>query len=659
MRLIDDILYIEFAEMEACGIPRNTLLHWKGVKDPADKRRTIFNYLELKPKYKELVTNKYDNPYLFVHYQAIKKFLRTDVKAIDFFTSYRTNENTALPDRFIKEYTTCANWLNLIIEVEGNWRICKKTLFMQSRPELYHALCKLFKTENVKLPKVYCSLKQKLAIYKQYGYASLVSKKFGNSNSKKVKHELNHALLIEMLSHSMQYTDAFIAEKYNQAIKKLNAGFKTISANTVGNYRKKHAVEVDGSRLGTHAWYNKAGKVIHRKRASMPLMLINSDDNELDVFFQQVKTKKAGHKVAHYYYRPYLYVVIDTFNDYILGYAIGDTNTQDLVKAAYLNAANHVKQLTGERYLWQQIQTDRWGIDKNAKNDFSQYFSNQAAFSPTMLGNSRGKVIEQVFRGHWSAKLKELFPINYSGTNITAKTHIPREWLEANKKDFPKVEDAEVLIACFINEMRQLIDSRTGISKQQHWLNAFNAMPNDKKRQITDEQHLLWLGYEHTNSRSGEQELNTLTNKGLTPVINGAKMVYEVPAEHYLNTIGTTCKIKYDPYDLSKVLAISTDEKTRLVCTRYELMPMAKADYVEGTTDYLNSRIGEKAGHVKLLGENRERRRELLSRARLDAQSLLTAGVLKKDIKRAATKLMESNLDDIDIDEEIDMNELM
>ena len=47
MRLIDDILYIEFAEMEACGIPRNTLLHWKGVKDPADKRRTIFNYLEL------------------------------------------------------------------------------------------------------------------------------------------------------------------------------------------------------------------------------------------------------------------------------------------------------------------------------------------------------------------------------------------------------------------------------------------------------------------------------------------------------------------------------------------------------------------------------------------------------------------------------------
>ena len=193
MRLINDILYIEFAEMEACGIPRNTLLHWKGEKDPADKRRTIFNYLELKPKYKELLTQKYDDPYLFVHYQAIKKFLRTDVKAIDYFTAYRTNENTALPARFIKEYTNNANWLNLIKELEGNWRICKKALYMQTKPQLYHALCKLFIIEDIKLPRGYCSLKQKVAIYKTEGYASLVTKRFGNSNSKKVKHALNQA----------------------------------------------------------------------------------------------------------------------------------------------------------------------------------------------------------------------------------------------------------------------------------------------------------------------------------------------------------------------------------------------------------------------------------------------------------------------------------
>ena len=659
MRLINDILYIEFAEMEACGIPRNTLLHWKGEKDPADKRRTIFNYLELKPKYKELLTQKYDDPYLFVHYQAIKKFLRTDVKAIDYFTAYRTNENTALPARFIKEYTNNANWLNLIKELESNWRICKKALYMQTKPQLYHALCKLFIIEDIKLPRGYCSLKQKVAIYKTEGYASLVTKRFGNSNSKKVKHALNQALLIEMLSHSMQYSDVFIAEKYNLVIKELNAGYKTISAVTVGNYRKKHDVEVDAPRLGKDAWYNKVGKVIHRKRASMPLMLINSDDNELDVYFRQIKTNKAGHQVTHYYYRPYLYIVIDTFNDYILGYAIGDTNTQNLIKAAYLNAANHVKQLTGARYLWHQIQTDRWGIDKNAKNDFSQYFSNQAEFTPTMLGNSRGKVIEQVFRGHWSAKLKELFPINYSGTNITSKGQIPREWLEANKKNFPKVEDAEILVADFIEEMRQLRDARTGLSKQQQWLDAFNAMPDDKKRPITDEQHLLWLGYHHVNSRNGKHQLNTLSNNGLLPVLNGVKMVYEVPAEFYLDTIGTTCKVKYDPYDLSKVLAISLDEKTRLVCKQYELMPMAKADYTEATPEYLNSRIGEKVGHVKLLAQKRQHRLELLARAKLDAQSILTAGVLKKEIKHAATKLLDIDYENFETNDDFDMDALM
>ena len=85
MRLIDKIFYLEFAEMEACGIPRNALLQWKGKKDSADKHRTIFNYLGLKPQYKELVTNKYDNPYLFVHYQATKMFLKLMIKSLNFY----------------------------------------------------------------------------------------------------------------------------------------------------------------------------------------------------------------------------------------------------------------------------------------------------------------------------------------------------------------------------------------------------------------------------------------------------------------------------------------------------------------------------------------------------------------------------------------------
>ncbi|MEB0299585.1 hypothetical protein [Mucilaginibacter sp. 5C4] len=654
MRIIDNILYLEVPELEACGVPRRTILSWDAIKDPSDKRKTLIQYEDLKSKYQDMIIKRFGDPYTYYHNQIIKQYLRTDTKAMDYFTAYR-KDAIALPNDTIKEYVTCANWLNLLIELDNNWSKCKKVLCMDKKPELYDAIARIFEADVIKLPKVYVPLKRKIAEYKDLGYECIVSGKWGNTNSKKVKDELNNALLIEMISHPAQYSDLFIAEKYNLVA--VQAGFKTITAVTVGNYRHNNAVEIDGYRYGKDVWYNKAGKVINRKRSTAPLLLINSDDNELDVFFQQVKTNKKGHDVAYHYYRPTLYIVIDAFNDYILGYAIGDTNTKDLIKAAYLNAANHVKELTGGRYFWHQIQTDRWGIDREAKNDFSQWFSNQAEFSPTQLGNSRGKVIEQTFRGNWSSKLRELFPNNYSGPNVTAKTKISRDWLESNKKSFPTVDQAADLVANFINELRNMPDKTTGTTKQQQWLNAFGAMQENKKRIISDEQHLMLLGYDHVNQHTGQLELNTLTNKGLTPILQERKRIYEAPKELYLKTLGTTCKIKYDPYDLRGVLAISADEKTRLMCYDYELVAMAKADYEDHTSDYLNSRIGEKAGHVKMIATSKETRQSVLQRARMDAASYLSAGGLVKELKHAATQLLESDFDDYT--EDIDINSMM
>jgi hypothetical protein len=652
MKITDSILYIEFNELEACNVSRRTILSWDNIKDPTDKRKILINYELLKDKYQKLIIEKFGDPYLYVHNKVIKQYLRVDAKAIDFYTSYRTADNIALPVDKIKQYATCACWTNLLIELDNNWGRCKKVLCMKTKPELYDAVIKIMEAEVIKLPLTYQTLKRKIGEYKEQGYECFVSKKYGNTNSKKVKDELNTALLIEMISHPAQYDDTFISIKYNKTAQQV--GFKTITPVTVGNYRHKNAVIVKGARQGKDVWYDIAGKVIHQKRPSAPLLLVNSDDNELDVFFQQVKTNKAGQNITHYYYRPTLYVVIDAFNDYILGYSIGDANSKDLIKAAYLDAANHVKQLTGGRYFWQQIKTDRWGIDRDKKNDFSQWFSSMAAFTPTQLGNSRGKVIEQTFRGAWSSKLREMFPRNYSGYNITAKKKVNRDWLESNKKNFPTVDQAATLIADFINEMRQIIDRATGKTKQQQWLDAFGAMLENKKRLITDEQHLMLLGLDHTNQYSNQPEANTITKSGLTPIINGEKYIFEVPKDQFLNSIGKRVNIKYDPYDLGRILAISADQKTRLVCSQYNQMPMALADYLPDTPDYLNSRIGEKMKHARQIASGKEERQVTLQRHRLDAESILTAGVIKKELKHAALQLFEGNSN-----EDIDMYDLM
>lgn len=659
MRILDNILFIEFAEMELCDVPRRTILSWDNVKDPADKRKILIRYDKLKEKYQTIIIKKFGDPYLYCHNQLIKQYLRIDAKAIDFYTNYRTSDNNALPSDRIKQYTTCANWLNLLIELDNNWSTCKKFLGMSAKPELYDAVIKIFEAEVVDLPKAYTRLKEKIRVYQSTGYDCIVSKKFGNTNSAKVKDEENHALLIEMISHPAQYDDTFIALKYNMAAEQL--GFKTITPVTVGNYRHKNAVIINGFRKGKSTWYDEAGKVIHQSRPAVPLMLINSDDNELDLYFQQVKTNKKGHNVAHHYFRPTLIVVIDAFNDLPIGYAIGDTATQDLVKAAYLNAANYVKQMTGGRYFWHQIKTDRWGIDPKKKNDFSQWFSAQAEFTPTELGNSRGKVIEQSFRGHWSSKLKELFPQNYSGTNITSKGKLNRDWIESNKHNFPTVDEVSDKVAQFINALRQIPVKGTGKTREQVWMDAFNTMQESAKRLISDEQHYTLLGYTHINTYNNQLETNRISKSGLMPTINGEKLIFEIPKDRYLDTIGTEVYIKYDPYDMSQILAISKDEKLKVVCNQYERMPMALGDYKPDTVERLNNLIGEKKGHVKTIAAGKEQRLATLKRMQIDALSALQAGVIVKELKHSATRISEGDYTDFEEieDDEIDIRKLM
>jgi len=643
MKLIDHILYIEFAELEACDISRRTILSWDNIKDPTDKRKVLIKYEALADKYQSSLVKKYGDPYTYVHNQVIKQFLKSDYKAQDFFFSFRTSERVALPLDYQAQYLKAANWLNLIIDIENNWAKCKKILCMESKPELYEAVIKIIDAEGIKLPATYQTLKRKIAEYKETGCSCIISKKFGNDNSKKVKDELNEALLVEMMSD--QYDDTFVALKYNKVCD--GYGWKRITAVTVGNYRHQFKAKIEGFRNGNASWYDYAGKTVHRARPSAPLMLINSDDNELDLYFieerivlKKVETKdgkeKRERKEINPYYRPVLYVVIDGFNDLILGYAIGDTATTDLVKEAYLNAANYVKQLTGDNYFWRQLQADHWNLKA-----LTPFFEQQGNFTPAGAKNARAKIIEQSFNKKWHSKLKELFPRNYAGHNITAKAKVNRDAIEANKKFFPAKSEAPDHIEFFIEEMRNLVDPQTGKTKKEQWLEAWKCMQQSEKRLITQEQRLMWLGYEHRNQYTGVLQQNTITKEGLMPSINGLEYVYEIPKELYRDTLGLKVKIKYDPYDMSQILAVSSDERTRMVCSQFERVPMALADHKEGTRTHLNSLLTEKKGHVAANVEEREQRLNALKRAGINAESLMQAGVLTKEIKQSAQMQIE------------------
>lgn len=55
-------------------------------------------------------------------------------------------------------------------------------------------------------------------------------------------------------------------------------------------------------------------------------------------------------------------VVLDVFNDYPIGYAVGSHECPELIKAALRNAAIHSRELMGEMLRAYQIQSDRYAI---------------------------------------------------------------------------------------------------------------------------------------------------------------------------------------------------------------------------------------------------------------------------------------------------------
>src|SRR5690606_21387470 len=180
--------------------------------------------------------------------------------------------------------------------------------------------------------------------------------------------------------------------------------------------------------------------------------------------------------------------------------------------------------------------------------ELEAFYTSMAKFTPTALKNARGKYIEQAFGDSWHQALK-MFP-NYSGHNITAKERINPDAIQPN--EFPDKSHVHTVVAGFIEMMRKSENQRTGLSRQEEWLNAVNA--SEKARQIVmnDEMRLQIFGITHPYS-------NRITTAGLTPTIGGNKISYDVPAEIIWEHNGKKVNLIYDPEDVSKVLV--TDGK--------------------------------------------------------------------------------------------------
>lgn len=596
-------------------------------------------------KYRRMIEVHYPDPRKAAALAPFAQRIKTDSEAFEIFNTYTYNDNRTLKPEIITSYCNDAAIFNALRIVIDEMTAGRKASGMPTsrRTRDNEKLKSVWEyalecVDGVReiypcnMPTTEITLKRKYERYINEGYHSLIHAGYGNPNRDKIKDETARAVLITLLSNGAQHDMEQIAKDYNiwAAANKRD----TITARTVLNFYTKNEYQIMPYRQGWSKWANKYDKVINRDRPTAPMVMINSDDNDLDLYFKAdfMRTQANGKKVRVKtdYYRFKMYVVMDAYSNYILGYAIGDAITNDLIREAYRNAMNHVKELTGSYYLWHQIVADRWGISKDS--ELRQFFEKQATFTPPTAGLARSKAIEQSFGKQWHAELK-YYP-NYAGANITAKASHNPDFVDKNRKNYPTIKEGIHQVAQFIERMRTLEWNKSGKSRREVWLEEFFRNEQSRERAVSNEMYLSIFGDKHSAAS------HTVTNKGITVTIDGNKYTYAVPVELYRQTVGRKVdQIMYDPDDLSRILVVDSGQGIRFVATMDVKMPMALKDMRDGDRERLNEELEIKKMRRLDIISNKQAIDNILERAMIDAQSLLQAGRLEKEARFGATAI--------------------
>lgn len=651
MKLIDNIVFLEWRDALECGISDNTLKNarlrnspsWHFVDDPTDKRKVLIGFDKLKEENKNKVIARFGNPYEYMAKAPIRNLVKWDDKAEEFYLAYRYDQGKPLPIEHVKKYTLAASWLNMFKEMLQDKKQLKRILNLTVEQFFVNAIQAMV-TDKVDLPTSYARLIVRPdSAFKKYlnsGYTSLINWQFGNTKAAKIKDELSEGVLLEMLAAPNQFDDVYIQHQYNRWARKNN--YKTIHHTTVSHWRKKREADITMEREGNAELKNKFLRQAKGKRPSAPLVLVESDDNHLDLAFVDFENPKGSPRYI-------AMVVIDSFNDYVLGYAyalagtLGEGQSIALVKAAYVNAMYHIRSITGAWYLPHETKTDNWAI-----SSLKPFYQSLGKYVDTPVGSKNRGYIENFFgTEHWKRCLK-IGANNYVGNNMTAKFRgVNTEAVARNKKDRRQIgAEAAEQIENFFYRLRHLPQS-DGLSKHAKWVEAFNAMPAKDKRQINDEQFLLKFGVEHNENGRPIR----ITNRGIEPQIAGVKYSFDLEGGSWIEHIGKAVKVIYDPNDMSRVL-ITDFEKVRTIGREARLNPRALHDAETDSRAYLNSILLERKEDVERIAARSDRRKQVLASAGLDAESLLQEGVMVKEIKqRAEQRAIAQTIGDIDPDD--------
>jgi hypothetical protein len=570
-------LCISHAELTDGIVSKSLVDYWQSKGKVERVRRgcystpALFAVESLPLKYKTEVYRRVPDLEARAESKPFIESIVPDGAAEIFYQDYRHVDGRNLPTEKQIEYSNNAAILNAFRVVlersnshrsrQSHKRINKSDFWRRAA----QALPRIADTFPNSLPENPRRLQEKFNQYLRDGYSVLITGKYGLRNAAKVMTDEQESVIIKLLADPRNLDNEQIVNLYNYVGQ--NLGWEKVTVRVVKTRREKYDLITAAGRLGATRFRNQREMQVTRSRPTMPLLYWTLDGWTAELLYQK-ETTKDGRRVVTYHNRLTIVVVLDPCNNYPIGYAIGDHETPELIKAALRDAANHTAQLFGCRYRTNQIQSDRYAF----KTMSGTYEVIGDKVTPAKAHNSKGKVIEPYF-GYFNKKYCQFQP-NWGGFGITSDKNLQpnSEFLNKHRKGFPDEEGCRRQLIGFIEAERA--------GKIAQYMAMFAELPQERKLPLSDEQYLLQFGAE-----TGFK--NAIEGQGLLPTIGGVKRYYDCFDPAFRAYAHVRWTVKYDPDNLDNVLAVNDDGTLRFMLERKHVQPMALAERRDGDAEQL------------------------------------------------------------------------
>jgi hypothetical protein len=620
MKFVNTILYIEFQELVDAGLNEGSLKNARlkntpsltFIDDPSDRRRVLIEYESMKPQYKDLVIQKLCgglDPYSFLATTIIGSRLISKVSDTEFFAKQDLRNETQ--QRAIE----ACRYLFLLERCRLSSQ--KKLTFpMWSTKEFWNYLIAhikgntiLYKKNGINLPSVRSRLNHLAKLYIMRGPGVILNGRMKNKNSSKLgkclapegssrqhtdfneeTYRTQIAILTELRSHPNNLDFVQIADHYNQVAAESN--WPSLTNMQVMNILKDPAIDLvtTPGRRGVSTFMNEKAIQVKRQPPSTPLRLVTVDGWDVELAYQEMVPDRHGKMHTRYDNRLVIVIIFDPFMKYPVGYAIDNTESSALIRAAMKNAIDHVFEQTCQYIAPYQIQSDHYAI-----KDLGPFYASIARMhTPARVGNAKAKVIEPYFR-YLNKKYCQLLH-NWTGFGIKSRRENQpnMELKDQIKKQFPDRAGVIMQIEDIITAERQ--------AKGQEY---FNALVKAEKRLMDRRDYLRALGIprERTIKANG---------KGLIMTIDNVEYTYDSLDIAFRKHLTRNWKITYDPGDMRSILVEDHDGQISFILEEKYVQPMAIADQTPEDREKLREiRQSNKDLRENIIEEGKQRRQIL------------------------------------------------